>query len=202
MLSRDEILRIFSQTGAMLTGHFLLTSGRHSDRYFQCARVLQYPRHAELLCHEMARQWQDEVKTVDTVIGPALGGILVSYEVARALGARNIFAERENGVMTLRRGFNLSPQEKVLVVEDVVTTGGSVREVIDLVRRAGAQVVGASALVDRSNGTVDLGVPFRALLTVPAVSYSPEECPLCRQGIPAVKPGSRDLSDAGGTPRG
>ncbi|MBE3588937.1 MAG: orotate phosphoribosyltransferase [Thermoanaerobacteraceae bacterium] len=202
MLSRDEILRIFSQTGAMLTGHFLLTSGRHSDRYFQCARVLQYPRHAELLCSELARQWGEGIKGVDVVIGPALGGILVAYEVARSLGVRNIFAERENGVMTLRRGFNLSPQEKVLVVEDVVTTGGSVREVINLVRERGAQVVGAAALVDRSNGTVDLGVPFRALLIVPAVSYSPEECPLCRQGIPAVKPGSRDLSGAGGTPRG
>ncbi|RKO67317.1 orotate phosphoribosyltransferase [Desulfofundulus salinus] len=203
MLSREEILSIFEKTGAMLTGHFILTSGRHSDRYFQCARVLEHPRYCELLCRELARGWINEgLKDVDTVIGPALGGILVSYEVARALGARSLFTERENGVMTLRRGFVLSPGERVLVVEDVITTGGSVREVIDVVREAGAQVVGAAALVDRSNGTVDLGVILRALLTVPAVSYSPKECPLCRQGIPAVKPGSRHLSGAGGTPRG
>lgn len=203
MLSREEILSIFEKTGAMLTGHFLLTSGRHSDRYFQCAQVLQHPRYCELLCRELAQEWiREGVKDVNTVIGPALGGILVSYEVARALGVRNLFTERENGVMTLRRGFGLSPQERVLVVEDVVTTGGSVQEVISVVREAGAQVMGVAALVDRSNGAVDLGVPFRALLTVPAVNYSPEECPLCRQGIPAVKPGSRHLSGAGEIPKG
>ncbi|MGB9802783.1 orotate phosphoribosyltransferase [Desulfofundulus sp.] len=203
MLSREEILSIFKKTGAMLSGHFVLTSGRHSDRYFQCARVLEHPRYCELLCRELAQRWANEgLEDVDTVIGPALGGILVSYEMARVLGARSLFTERENGVMTLRRGFEISPGERVLVVEDVITTGGSVREVIAVVQETGAQVVGAAALIDRSDGTVDLGVPLRALLTIPAISYVPEECPLCRQGIPAVKPGSRHLSGAGGIPRG
>lgn len=191
MLSQQEILAIFEKTGAMLTGHFLLSSGRHSDRYFQCARVLQYPYFGELLCRELVRRL--EVREVDAVIGPALGGIIVSYEVARALGVKSLFAERENGFLTLRRGFSLSPGEKVLVVEDVVTTGGSVRELLEVVRQAGAEIAGVAALVDRSNGTVDFGLPFWALLTLPAVSYLPQECPLCRQGEPLVKPGSRPL---------
>ncbi|SHE52358.1 orotate phosphoribosyltransferase [Desulfofundulus australicus DSM 11792] len=203
MLNHEEILSIFKKTGAMLTGHFVLTSGRHSDRYFQCARVLEYPRYCELLCRELVRKWGDgELAGVETVIGPALGGILVSYEVARVLGARSLFTERENGIMTLRRGFTLSPGERVLVVEDVITTGGSVREVIAVAREAGAQVAGVAVLVDRSNGNANLDVPLRALLTIPVVTYSPEECPLCREGIPAVKPGSRHLSGAGGTPKG
>lgn len=203
MLNHEEILSIFKKTGAMLTGHFALTSGRHSDRYFQCARVLEYPRYCELLCRELVRKWGDgELAGVETVIGPALGGILVSYEVARVLGARSLFTERENGIMTLRRGFTLSPGERVLVVEDVITTGGSVREVIAVAREAGAQVAGVAVLVDRSNGNANLDVPLRALLTIPVVTYSPEECPLCREGIPAVKPGSRHLSGAGGTPKG
>ncbi len=203
MLNHEEILSIFKKTGAMLTGHFVLTSGRHSDRYFQCARVLEYPRYCELLCMELVRKWGDgELAGVETVIGPALGGILVSYEVARVLGARSLFTERENGIMTLRRGFTLSPGERVLVVEDVITTGGSVREVIAVAREAGAQVAGVAVLVDRSNGNANLDVPLRALLTIPVVTYSPEECPLCREGIPAVKPGSRHLSGAGGTPKG
>jgi orotate phosphoribosyltransferase len=203
LLNHEEILSIFKKTGAMLTGHFVLTSGRHSDRYFQCARVLEYPRYCELLCRELVRKWGDgELAGVETVIGPALGGILVSYEVARVLGARSLFTERENGIMTLRRGFTLSPGERVLVVEDVITTGGSVREVIAVAREAGAQVAGVAVLVDRSNGNANLDVPLRALLTIPVVTYSPEECPLCREGIPAVKPGSRHLSGAGGTPKG
>jgi orotate phosphoribosyltransferase len=203
LLNHEEILSIFKKTGAMLTGHFVLTSGRHSDRYFQCARVLEYPRYCELLCRELVRKWGDrELAGVETVIGPALGGILVSYEVARVLGARSLFTERENGIMTLRRGFTLSPGERVLVVEDVITTGGSVREVIAVAREAGAQVAGVAVLVDRSNGNANLDVPLRALLTIPVVTYGPEECPLCREGIPAVKPGSRHLSGAGGTPKG
>ncbi|OAT86777.1 orotate phosphoribosyltransferase [Desulfotomaculum copahuensis] len=198
-MTSQEVLQIFEKTGAMLKGHFLLTSGRHSDRYFQCARVLQYPRYCEELCRELAAPFQG--REIGVVAGPAMGGILVAYEAARALQARNIFAERENGVMTLRRGFQLAPGERVLVVEDVVTTGGSVREVIDVVRRAGGLVAGTAALVDRSNGTVDFGVPFHALVTVPAVSYAPEECPLCRRGLPAVKPGSRQPAPAHGTPK-
>lgn len=189
MLTREEIIKLFTDTGVLKTGHFLLTSGRHSDRYMQCAQLLQYPEMAEKACRELAEKFKD--LGVETVIGPALGGILVSYEVARALKARSIFAERENGTMTLRRGFTLSPGEKVLVVEDVVTTGGSVKEVIDLARAQGADVVAAGALVDRSGGRVDFGVPAYYLLELEIESYLPEECPLCKQGIPAVKPGSR-----------
>lgn len=191
MTDRQEIMKVLGETGAMLTGHFLLTSGRHSDRYFQCAQVLQHPRHAERLCRELAGRFAGQGATA--VIGPAMGGIIVSYEVARALGVKSLFAERENGVMTLRRGFAIEPREIVLVVEDVITTGGSVREVIAAVRRLGGEVAGAGVLIDRSGGRADLGVRTEALLTMEAVSYAPEECPLCRAGIPAVKPGSRKI---------
>ncbi len=191
MLSKEEITSIFLETGAMLTGHFKLTSGRHSDRYFQCALVLQHPAHTEKLCRELAARFAGE--NITAVAGPATGGIIVSYETARALGVRGIFTERENGVMSLRRGFKINPGERVLVVEDVITTGGSVMEVIDLVRGLGGEVAGAGVLVDRSGGTIDLGVNKEALLTVKAVSYDPEDCPLCREGLPAVKPGSRNL---------
>jgi len=191
MLTKDEVVSIFQNTRAMLTGHFRLTSGRHSDRYFQCAMVLQHPGHTETLSKELASRFAGE--NVSAVIGPATGGIIVSYEVARALSVRSLFAERENGAMALRRGFSIEPGERVLVVEDVITTGGSVREVIELIRGLGGEVVGAGVLVDRSNGTVDLGVRTEALLTTEVVSYDPEECPLCKQGIPAVKPGSRNI---------
>lgn len=191
MLTSEEVASIFQQTGAMLLGHFKLTSGRHSDSYFQCAQVLQHPEHTARLCQELAIRFAAE--SISVVIGPATGGIIVAYETARALGVRGIFAEREDGVMSLRRGFAIEPGERVLVVEDVITTGGSVREVIDLARRQGGMVVGAGLLVDRSGGKVDLGVKREALLVTEAVSYDPAQCPLCRQGIPAVKPGSRDI---------
>jgi orotate phosphoribosyltransferase len=189
MLTREEIIKLFTDTGVLKTGHFLLTSGRHSDRYMQCAQLLQYPDAAEKACSELAQKFKG--MDIQTVIGPALGGILVSYEVARVLKARSIFAERENGVMTLRRGFTLKPGEKVLVVEDVVTTGGSVKEVIDLAKAHGADVLAVGALVDRSGGRVDFGVPAHYLLEMEIKSYLPEECPLCKQGVPAIKPGSR-----------
>lgn len=191
MLNSEEVVSIFKKTGAMLTGHFKLTSGRHSDRYFQCAMVLQHPEHTGALCRELAARFAGE--DVSAVIGPATGGIIVSYETARALGVRGIFTERENGVMSLRRGFSIEPGERVLVVEDVITTGGSVLEVIDVVRSLGGVVVGAGVLVDRSGGKVDLGVRKEALLVTEAVSYDPDQCPLCRDGIPAVKPGSRNI---------
>ncbi|MFZ5644457.1 MAG: orotate phosphoribosyltransferase [Bacillota bacterium] len=182
---------MFEDTGAMLSGHFLLTSGRHSDRYFQCAMVLQHPKYCEVLCRDLARKFSGE--KVETVIGPAMGGIVMSYEVARALSARSLFTERENGKMTLRRGFSIAPGERVLVVEDVITTGGSVKEVIEYVKASGGIVVGAGVLVNRSGGSVDLGVPTESLLEIPAVSYTPEDCPLCGQGIPFIKPGSRKI---------
>jgi len=175
----------------MLTGHFRLTSGRHSDRYFQCAMVLQHPSHTETLCRELAQRFAG--KEISAVVGPAMGGIIVSYEVARALGVRSMFTERENGVMKLRRGFSIEPGEKVLVVEDVITTGGSVREVIEVIRELGGEIAGTGVLVDRSNGTVDLGVKTEALLVTEVLSYAPEECPLCEKGFPVVKPGSRNI---------
>ncbi|OPX86781.1 MAG: Orotate phosphoribosyltransferase [Pelotomaculum sp. PtaB.Bin104] len=191
MLTKDEVISIFQNTQAMLTGHFKLTSGRHSDRYFQCALVLQHPEHTEVLCGELARRFAGQ--NVSVVVGPAIGGIIVSYEVARALGVRGIFTEREDGNMKLRRGFSIMPGERVLVVEDVITTGGSVFEVIDLIRELGGEVVGAGVLADRSNGKIDLGVRTEALLTTEVISYAHEDCPLCRQGLPVVKPGSRNI---------
>lgn len=191
MLTSEEVITVFKETGAMLSGHFKLTSGRHSDSYFQCAKVLQHPVHTGALCRELAARFAGE--DVSVVIGPATGGIIVSYETARALGVRGIFTERENGVMVLRRGFSIEPGERALVVEDVITTGGSVLEVIDVVRSLGGIVVGAGVLVDRSGGKVDLGVRKEALLVTEAISYSPDQCPLCRDGIPAVKPGSRNM---------
>jgi orotate phosphoribosyltransferase len=191
LFNKDQILTIFQKTGAMLKGHFKLTSGRHSDRYFQCALVMQHPQYCERLCSELAERFVND--EIDVVIGPAMGGIVMSYEMAKALDVRSLFAEREKGVMKLRRGFDILPGERVLVVEDVITTGGSVKEVIDLVRELGGVVIGAAVLVNRSEGNVDLGARTESLLEIPAVSYSPEECPLCKQKIPFIKPGSRNV---------
>lgn len=190
MLTKEEMLKILEETEALLTGHFQLTSGKHSDRYIQCAKVLQYPDRTALLSEAMAAPFQG--KGISCVVGPAMGGIIVAYEVARQLGTRALFTERENGRMTLRRGFTLAPGEKVLVVEDVITSGGSVKEVVDLVQAVGAEVVGVTCLVQRGTG-IDLGVPLVPLLSLPIAAYDPADCPLCRQGIPAVKPGSRNL---------
>lgn len=191
MLNPEQIRAIFTETGAMLNGHFLLTSGQHSNQYFQCAQVLQYPQHGELLCQELARRIMAKGHPVQAVIAPATGGILVSYELARALGVRSLFAEREQGIMTLRRGFRIKPDEQVLVAEDVITTGGSVREVIAAVENWGGKVVAVAVLVNRSGGKANLGVPTEALINTDVVTYQPENCPLCQQGLPAVKPGSR-----------
>lgn len=193
MLTAEAVLEIFRTSGALLEGHFLLTSGRHAAQYIQCARVLQYPGYAELLGEELA--WFFRQGEVQAVLGPALGSIIVAHEVARALGARAIFAEREQGRLTLRRGFNLEAGEGVVVVEDVLTTGGSAKETLALARAAGARVVGVGALVDRSGGRLDLGLPTHALLTLDVPSYDPQECPLCREGFPLVKPGSRALAN-------
>lgn len=191
MLSKEAAIDIFTKANALLNGHFRLTSGKHSNQYMQCAQVLQYPHYAEKLCAHLAEKFKDE--PIDVVIGPAMGGIVVAYEVARALGVKSIFTERENGVMTLRRGFVIEPGQKVLVCEDVVTTGGSVREVINIVKESGGQLVGVALLVDRSNGKVDFGVKTEAVLSMEIVAYEPEECPLCKEGIPVVKPGSRQV---------
>ena len=188
-MTENEILDVFRRNSALLEGHFILSSGLHSDRYIQCALVLQHPRAAEQLGSELAAQLRHLGASV--VAAPALGGILVAHEVARALGLRAIFTERQEGVMTLRRGFSLTAGEPTLVVEDVLTTGLSTRETIQCVEQAGGKVVGAGALIDRSGGTADLGLPRAALLTLQIQNYNPAECPLCKSGSPAIKPGSR-----------
>ncbi len=190
-LPKDELLQIFRETGALLEGHFILTSGRHSPQYFQCAKVLQYPKYLHLLAGEIAKHY--EYADVELVVSPAVGGIVVGTEVGRMLGVRTIFSERENGAMTLRRGFEVRKGERVLVVEDVVTTGGSVEEVIGIARNAGALVTGAGAIVDRSNGQVRLDAKMFAVLAMDVVSYPADSCPLCAKGVPAEKPGSRSL---------
>jgi len=184
-----EILDIFRQHQAVLEGHFILSSGLHSDRYIQCALVLQHPEVAGSLGRELAAKLGNTGATV--VVAPALGGILVAHEVARALGVRALFTERQDGRMTLRRGFSLAADEPALVVEDVITTGGSTRETIAAVEEAGGKVVAAGALVDRSGGGAELELPKAALLTLTVQNHLPAQCPLCRAGVPAVKPGSR-----------
>ena len=185
----DSVLDRFRQAGALLEGHFRLTSGLHSPGYLQCALVLQHPGEAEACGADIA----DRVRGLGArvVLSPALGGIVIGQEVGRALGVRAIFAERQDGKLMLRRGFSLAPGERVLVVEDVVTTGGSTRETIDVARAAGAVVVGAASIIDRSGGQQSLDVPYHALAAVALPTYQPEACPMCAAGQPVVKPGSR-----------
>jgi orotate phosphoribosyltransferase len=182
-------LQLLRHTGALLEGHFLLTSGLHSGSYVQCAKVLQYPQHAEALGRWVADAFRHT--PVDVVISPAIGGIIIGQEVARALGARALFGERQQGAMMLRRGFTVSPQEQVLVVEDVTTTGGSVREIISLVQQHQGTVVGVGTILDRSGGRIDFTTPHHALATLNIINYPPEACPFCQQGSQPEKPGSR-----------
>jgi len=187
-MTGEEILALFRKTKALLEGHFQLTSGLHSPSYFQCAKVLQYPANAELLCREIASRFQDD--RIEVVIAPAMGGIVVGQEVGRQLGTRTIFTERKDGLMELRRGFEIKQGERVLVCEDVITTGGSVNEVIGIVKRNGGTIVGVGAIVDRSGGKAKFP-RFTPTLTMEVITYSPESCPLCKQGKPVEKPGSR-----------
>jgi orotate phosphoribosyltransferase len=191
----EHLLTVFKKTGALLDGHFQLTSGLHSPRYLQCARVLQYPEHSEMIGRALAGEFAGE--RIDAVVAPAIGGIIVAHDTARSAGCRALFTERESGLMMLRRGFELNPGERVLVVEDVVTTGGSTRETIDAVTAAGGNVIGAGSIVDRSNGAADVGVRRVSLLTLDVPAYEPSECPLCKQGLPVVKPGSRKRNTLG-----
>lgn len=193
-LSPESLLDIFRQTGAYLKGHFRLTSGLHSPEYLQCALVLQHPRHAETCGRELATAIAAAAADsgVDLVVSPAMGGLIIGHEVGRAFGVRHIFTERDaDRKMTLRRGFNLQPGERAVVVEDVITTGGSTLEVVELLTAAGVSVVAAGSVIDRSGGKADVGVPRAALATLKVTTYDPAECPLCQQGIPVVKPGSR-----------
>jgi orotate phosphoribosyltransferase len=192
-LTHDSLLRLFGERGALLQGHFLLTSGLHSPRYLQCARVLMDPVLATRLGAELADRLRPLLggAAVGAVVAPALGGVLVAHEVARALGCRGLFTERQDGTMTLRRGFALEAGEPAVVVEDVITTGGSTREVMDAVVARGARVVAAGSLVDRSGGKVNLGVPRRSLLELEVPAYPADACPLCAAGSKPEKPGSR-----------
>ncbi len=192
MVTEERVVEILKEAGVLQEGHFRLTSGRHSGKYLQCAKIFQYTKYSEELCGVLAEKYADA--GVDVVIGPAIGAIQMAYEVSRSLGVKNIFAERENGVMTLRRGFTIEPGQKVLVVEDVVTTGGSVREVIDIVKKNGGEVVGVGSIVDRTGGKIDFGVPFKAVISMEVTSYEESECPLCKAGLPIVKPGSRNFT--------
>ena len=188
-MTESDLLALFRRSGALLDGHFRLSSGLHSSGYLQCALVLQFPRDAEAIgaaLGDTVRSWG-----ANAVLSPALGGIVIGQEVARALDVRALFAERQEGTLTLRRGFGLEPDDKVLVVEDVVTTAGSTRETMAVARAAGATVVGACSMVDRSGGAHGLDVPYAALLKMHLPTYAETECPQCREGVPVTKPGSR-----------
>jgi orotate phosphoribosyltransferase len=189
-----EVMKKFEEAGAIQKGHFKLTSGVHSDTYIQCAQVMQYPEFMNNnLCSELGKKFRGD--DIDVIIGPAIGGIIMSHVMARVLGpwVRAIFTERENGKMTLRRSFKIKEGERILVVEDVTTTGSSVREVIDIVKSRKGKVVGVGALIDRSGGKINFGVKTKSLLTLDIRNYLPKVCPLCKKGIPIIKPGSRDL---------
>ncbi len=188
-MTEKEVLEVFEKNNALLKGHFKLSSGLHSEKYLQCALVLQHPDVAEKLARGLAGKFSKD--TIDVVVGPALGGVTFAYEVARALGVRGLFTEREEGVMTLRRGFSIAAGEKVLVVEDVVTTGKSTNEVIDVVKAGGGIVVGVGSVIDRSDRKPDFKVTFESLAKVTVETFSPEACPLCKKGIAVTKPGSR-----------
>jgi len=188
-VNSTQLASIIEQTEALLTGHFLLTSGLHSEKYLQCARILQWPEHAGA-CGRALAQYYTGVKT-DLVISPAIGGIIIGYEVARALGCRAIFVEREKGVFRLRRGFGIAPGERALVVEDVITTGGSTLESMEVVRAHKGIVLGVASLVDRSGGQVSLGVVHHTLWTLSVPTYKVEDCPFCKSGSQPIKPGSR-----------
>ena len=186
-MNEQKVLDILDQAGARMEGHFRLSSGRHGAVYIQCGRVFQHAKHAEILCKALAERFSG----IDAVIGPALGAVIMSYEVSRHLGCRNIFAEREGGEMTLRRGFSINPGERLLVVEDAITTGKSALEVISLCKGLGAEIAGVGGLVDRTSGENPFGVPFEALVKLNIPTWTEDECPLCKEGIPCVKPGSR-----------
>ncbi len=191
----EPILKIFRETGAYLNGHFRLTSGLHSAEYLQCALVLQHPAHAASLGAKLASELRSlaQAETIGVVVSPAMGGLIIGHEVARALGTRFLFTEGDatSGSMTLRRGFTLQPDEAAVVVEDVISTGGSTREVVDIVKAAGARPIAAGSIIDRSGGKAQVGAPRVALATLEMVSWPPGDCPLCRQGLPVSKPGSR-----------
>jgi orotate phosphoribosyltransferase len=189
MENRADIIQMLDKAGALLKGHFLLSSGLHSEKYLQCALVLQHSDMAEKIAKAIAKNFNKE--KISVVVGPALGGITLAYEVARALGVRGIFTERQEGAMTLRRGFSIKEGERTLVVEDVVTTGMSTKEVIEVVRRSGGVIAGVAGIIDRTASPVYFGAPFFSLAKIDIKTYEAGDCPLCKANIPVVKPGSR-----------
>lgn len=192
MITNERVVEILKEAGVLLEGHFLLTSGKHSNRYLQCAKIFRRTKYSEELCAALAEKFAGE--KIDVVIGPAMGAVQMAYEVSRSIGCENYFTEREEGKMVLRRGFEVKEGMNVLVVEDVVTTGGSVKEVVELVKAAGGNVVGVGSIVDRSAGKADFGVPFKAVYQAQVEAWEADECPLCKEGkIELVKPGSRKL---------
>ena len=190
-MTNNEIIEMLKEAEVLLEGHFLLTSGRHSDKYMQCAKIFQNSKYSVPLCGELVEKYKND--NIEVVIGPAIGAIQMAYEVGKQLGVKNIFAERENGKMTLRRGFTIEKGQRVLVGEDVVTTGGSVREVIELVEQCGGVVAGVGSIVDRTGGKIDFGVPYKSAFSMDITSYEADECPICKTGAPLVKPGSRNV---------
>ncbi len=194
-MTEQQILQVFKDSNAQLEGHFVLTSGLHSPHYVEKFRVLEQPRYTEMLCKELAGKFVND--KISVVVGPMTGGIILAYEVGKQLGTKSIFTERVDGKMKFRRGFTLSPADRVLIVEDIITTGGSVLEVINAINAVGENtnsgkptIAGIGALVDRSNGKAQFGYPFKPLVTMDVVAYKPEECPLCKSGVPVTKPGS------------
>ncbi|GAB1401555.1 orotate phosphoribosyltransferase [Elusimicrobiota bacterium] len=190
-MEQNEMKELFKKYNALLTGHFLLSSGLHSDTYFQSALILQHPQVASVLAENLKNEISQKVKDIDLIVSPAMGGIVIGQEMGRAFGKRAIFCERVDGKLVLRRGFNIEKGERVLVVEDVITTGLSTKEVIEAITPLGANVVAVCSLVDRSAGKVDFGVPRFSLLSLEVKSYKQEECPLCKDGSSPIKPGSR-----------
>jgi len=187
-MTEQEILQIFKDSGALLDGHFVLTSGNHSPHYIEKFRVLERPRYTEMLCKELAQKFEKD--NVTLVVGPMTGGILLAYEVGKNLDTKAIFTERVEGKMKFRRGFEVKPDDRVLIVEDIISTGGSVQEVIDEVRRFKAEIVGVGCLVDRSGGKVDFGIPLKPLVKMDVVAFKPDEVPDWLNKIPVTKPGS------------
>ncbi len=191
MLTEERVLEVLKEAGVLLEGHFLLTSGRHSNKYLQCAKIFKNAKYSEELCGALAEKFAND--GIDVVVGPAMGAVIMAYEVSRHLNVPNIFTEREDGVMTLRRNFEIEEGQKVLVVEDVITTGGSVKEVIEIVKEKGGIVAGVGCVVDRTGGKMDFGTKFESVISMEVQSYEPDECPICKTGAPLVKPGSRKV---------
>lgn len=192
MLTQERIIEILKEAGVLMEGHFLLTSGKHSNKYLQCAKIFRHTKYSEELCRDLALQFKDD--NIDVVIGPAMGAVQMAYEVSRHLDVENYFTERDDGKMVLRRGFVITPGMRCLLVEDVVTTGGSVREVIDIVRENGGVVAGVGSVVDRTGGEIDFGVPYKSVISMKVEAWEADECPICKEGkIELVKPGSRKI---------